>query len=176
MLKQVLKMAAIGMFAFGLMPGAGAQSVTAVPKLDLNQFVGKWYEIARLPNKQEKNCVSDVVLLYALADKANQFQIVNACEIKNGNSDTHNGSGSRPKKSEDGKLKVSYIWPLTTKHWVLATGPSYEWVLVGSPNHKTLWVLSRTATMQPDVLAEIQAKATSEGFNISKMVTVSQRH
>jgi apolipoprotein D and lipocalin family protein len=57
---------------------------------------------------------------------------------------------------------------------VLALGPEYDWALVGSPNHKKLWLLSRTAAMASDAFRQAKAKAAFEGFRVEKLETVSQ--
>ncbi|QHN05573.1 lipocalin family protein [Granulicella sp. WH15] len=160
-----------------LLAGAQAlrgQSVRAVPKVDLPSFTGTWYEVARYADKREKECVGDVFMLIALADKPNRFQLVNSCKTKTGYTDTNNGNGRTQDKSGDGKLKVTYIWPFSKKFWVLAVGPGYEWSLVGNPNHKDLRVLARTTTMKPEVLAEIKAKAAAQGFPVGKLVMTPQ--
>jgi apolipoprotein D and lipocalin family protein len=172
MVKQVLGLVAALMLA-GM---AAGQSVSAVPKLDMNKLMGSWYEVARLPDKLEKHCVSEGMVLYALGDKPNRFQMVTSCAMKDGIPNAWNASGKAANKRGDGQMKVTYVWPFSAKYWVLATGPEFEWVLVGSPNHKALWVLSRTAAMKPEVLAEIQGKAAAEGFNMAKLMMVSQRH
>ncbi len=82
------------------------------------------------------------------------------------------GSGKVADTLGDGKLKVSYLWPFSQKYWVLAVGPEYTWALVGNPNHKELWVLSRTETMNPEMLEEIKSKAAAEGFEGAKLIQV----
>ncbi len=150
------------------------QTVTPVPKLDLNKFTGTWYEMARYPNKRQKHCTSDAIILIAKGDKTDHIQIVSSCETKTPYADVKNGTGKAQDKSGDGKLKVSYMWPFTSKYWVLAYGEDYSWTLIGSPNHKNLWILSKTPTMKPEVFTEIQAKATAEGFAPAKLVVTQQ--
>ncbi len=75
-------------------------------------------------------------------------------------------------KAGDGKLTVTHFWPFTQKRWVLALGPAYEWALVGSPNHKSLWILSRTPTLKPEVLADIKSRAAAQGFDPARMITL----
>jgi apolipoprotein D and lipocalin family protein len=65
---------------------------------------------------------------------------------------------------------VTSIWPFARKYWVLAIGEAYDWALVGDPNHKSLWVLSRTNTVTPELLEEIERRAVAEGFDIAKLV------
>lgn len=150
------------------------QAVTPVPKLDLTQITGKWFEIQRYPDKAEKNCASDSFLLVALADKANQIQLVTSCKLKKGYNNIRNGTGKLIDKNGDGRLKVSFHWPFSTKYMVMAVGPKYEWALVGTSNHKSLWIFSRTLDMAPDVLSVVEQKAQSEGFSLPKLQTVVQ--
>ena len=168
---------ALGMFGclLGMSGAAGGQTATAVPQLDLNRYMGSWYMVARLPDKREKACIGGALVLYAAGEKAGRFQMVTSCQTKGNNVDAHNASGKVADKLGDGKLKVSYLWPFTHKYWVLAVGPAYEWALVGNPNHKELWVLSRTEVMKPEVLEEVEGKASAEGFDRGKLVKVVRR-
>jgi apolipoprotein D and lipocalin family protein len=179
MIKYILRITMAGIMSIALfLPishPASAQAVTAVPKLDLTQYIGTWYEMARYPIKREKECTGDEMMLYALGDKPNSFQLVTSCSIKDDNSDSWNAKGKQ-NKAGDGQLNAGSIWPFTTKYWVLATGPAYEWALVGSPDRKSLWVLSRTGTIKPETLAEIEAKAASQGFDTSKLVKISHHN
>ncbi len=167
-----------GIVAAGLLmavaDGLRAQTVTPVSKLDLNRFTGTWYEIARLPGKVEKNCASDVFSLVAIGDKTNQFQVVISCTVKKGYTEARNATIKPGDKIGDGKLKLTFLWPFTTKYWVLDNGPEYEWSLIGSPNHKELLVLSRTRSMKPELLAELEGKAAAEGFATGKLAMTLQ--
>ena len=162
--------------AFAMAQTVPGQTVSAVPKLDLNQYMGTWYEIARLPTKAEKKCVSDVLVLYALGDKPNSFQMGTSCHLKNGASDVRDADGKRYKKSDDGRLKLTRLVLFSTKYWVLDLAPDGSWALVGSPNHKQLWILSRTAVLSPEVLTALEAKASAQGFKTGKLITVPQQH
>jgi apolipoprotein D and lipocalin family protein len=161
--------------ALGLSGNADAQSVTPLPKLDLKRFTGTWYEVALYPDKKQKTCVENAVVLFSEQNKPLQFQVVNSCKMKNGFADVQNGNGKVQDKSGDGKLKVTYIWPFSVKYWVMAVGPEYEWALVGNPNHKNLWVISKTPTMKPEVMEEIKSKAAAEGFDPAKLKEMPQR-
>ncbi len=166
-----------GLMGVGLAePGeASGQSVRAVPKLDLNRFATGWYEVARLPNKPQKKCVSDAFQMVALGNKPGRFQLVQSCLLKDGETNTRSVAGKMDKLG-DGKLKLSTLplFLLPTKLWVMATGPDFEWALVGSPNHKLLWVLSRKAKMDAAVLQQVEAVAEAQGFKTGKLVMVAQ--
>ncbi len=172
--QHLLKTALLVLTALAL-PHAQAQSVTPVPALDLARYTGTWYEIERIPNKPEKKCVRDAFLLLAKADKARNFQIVNSCVTADGSTQVRNASAKPAKKNvSDGRIKITYTFPFSSKHWVLAVGPNYEWALVGSPNHKTLWLLSRATTLPPETLADLKSRAAAQGFDPAKLVPVLQ--
>ncbi len=152
---------------------ARAQSASAVSALDTNRYMGIWYEQAHLPNRSEKKCVSDGLALYALADKNLRFQLVTSCVLKDGNTDSHNLNG-KLSKTGDGRLRVTHLWPFSASRWVIAIDPQYEWALVGSSSHNSLWILTRAETVEPATLTEIKARATAQGFNTAKLVSVPQ--
>ena len=173
-LKIVVGGALLTAFVPGASPVAIAQSTSALHSVDLNRFSGSWYEIARLPNKREKGCLADVVDLIALADKVDRLLLVTSCKAKNDYTDVANADIRTEKGSGGGKLKVIYLWPFSEKEWILALGPNYEWVLLGSPNHKALKVLSRTRTLSTEVLSYLKQKAASKGYDTGKMTMTLQ--
>lgn len=168
------KVLALGLLWAGL-AGARAQTVAAVPKIDLTRFSTTWYEIARYPNKAEKKCVRDGLVLFASGEKAGRLEEVTSCVYKNGFANVNNVN-LRPqdKKVLDGRLETTLLFLIHRKQWVLALGDNYEWALLGSPNRKQLWVLSRTSVMKPEVLDEVKAKAAAQGFDLGKLVMVPQ--
>ena len=171
-LRRLALRAAVGWIAMlWFTAGALGQAATAVPKLDMGRFVGVWYEVARISAKKDK-CASDALAIYTAGDKKRRWALVNSCKAKDGSIGTKNGVVKAQDKSGDGRLKVAYTWPFYHKQWVLAVGPEYEWALVGSANHKTLAVLSRTSTVGAETMAGIRAKAAGEGFEVGKLVGV----
>ena len=119
--------------------------------------------------------MSDVTVLYALADRKRGFQIGTFCQLKDGTPDEYDNTGEGDKLGT-GKLKLSRLVLLSSPYWVLAAAPNFDWILIGSPNHKSLWIVSRTATLAPETLNEIKARATAEGFDLTRLITVVQHH
>jgi apolipoprotein D and lipocalin family protein len=144
--------------------------VTAVPRLDFGKFAGAWYQIEKFPTKKEKACAGNAVVMFTKSEKPYRFDVVRSCTTKDDTADTVNMVGRMENKSGDGRLKVGLFWPVLRRYWVLATGPDYQWAVIGDPQHKTLWVLSRKTTLGADDLATAKAKAQAEGFDVSKLV------
>ena len=150
------------------------QTVSAVPSLDAKQLQGAWYEIARLPGKQEKKCIGDAIELVAQGEKANQLLLVDSCKTKNGYADVRNYTANPQDKRGDGEYKITTLWPFSRKYWVMAAAPDFSWTLIGSPNRKDLWVFSKQPTLSPEILTAIEAKAAAEGFATAKLISGPQ--
>lgn len=169
--------AAMSVLAAGSMVLAGvparAQKATAVPQLDLNRLRGTWYQIARIPSKAEKKCVSDSFELIAFGDAKNSVQLGDSCVMKQGDSDLR-GANAKQDKHGAGKLKIKRFFILSRPYWVLDIAQDNSWVLMGTPNHKNLWIYSKKPTMDDTQLTELKGKASAQGFHVDKLVTVPQ--
>ncbi len=163
----------LGVMLVGLAASGRAQAVTPVPQLDLNKFLGQWYEIVRLPDKPQKKCAANAFRLYAASSKAGRFSEVRSCLVTPGDNNIDNADG-RQDKSGDGKLGVKHLVLFHQKRWILAIAPDYSWALMGDPKRKTLWVLARAQTLDAATLADIESKAAAQGFDVSKLVPVKQ--
>jgi apolipoprotein D and lipocalin family protein len=153
---------------------ARAQSATPIPKLDTNQFIAKpWYVLERYPIKRQKACLGTELNLYALGDKKNTFQLVTSCAVKQDNTTAWNFSGKLD-PAGSGALKLTHLLIFHSPYWVIATAPDYAWMLVGTPNHHSLWILSHTKTLPPDTLTAITAKAAAEGYDTSRLIHIPQ--
>ncbi len=173
-MKDVLRLSALAiLLALCAAVPAAAETPVAVPKLDLNQFIGTWYVMERLPIRREKLCLGDEMVLYALGDKRNTFQVVTSCALKNDNSTAWNDKG-KLEPAGSGALKLSRLIFLHSKYWVLAAAPDYTWAVVGTPNHKSLWILSKATTLAPEALSAATAQASTAGFDSNKLVKIPQ--
>jgi apolipoprotein D and lipocalin family protein len=164
------RMVAAGLLLAGLR-FAGAQTAAAVPRLDLKMLTGTWYEVMRYPFKAERRCVQESTVLYALGDKADSFSVVQTCPQKDGFTNVKNQSGRKADASGGGRLKVRTFWPFWGRYSVVALGPDYAWAVLGSENHKSLWVLAKGPTAAADQVAEILARVAAAGFDVTKLVT-----
>ena len=175
MLKRLSQLAAIVSF-FSVFPSlASAQNAASIPNLDVNRLPGVWYEIARYPFKPEKACKHDAVELVALADKAHQLQLIDSCTTAKGYAQTRNLIAKQAKKSTAAEFKITTIWPFHRKYWVLALDPANRWSLIGSPNHRDLWIFSKTPSLDPDVLTQIETTAAAAGFPANRLALTPQK-
>jgi len=161
-------------FLFPIGPNSFAQSVTALPHLDVNKLSGAWFEIARYPNKREKLCAADAQELVALDDKARHLQLVDSCTAAKGYSVVHNYSAKIDKQT-DGKLKIPTFFPLARPYWVLALAPDNSWLVIGLANHKALWIFAKTPTLDPTTLTQIEALTTAAGYSTATLIFQPQK-
>ena len=128
------------------LPPATAAPLTTVDHVDLQRYVGKWYEIARYPNRFQRKCQSDTTATYTLREDG-KVQVANACREKDGTMTTANGTAKVVDPKTNAKLKVTFFWPFYGDYWILGLGPDYQYAIVGEPDRKYLWILSRTPAM-----------------------------
>ena len=76
-------------------------------------------------------------------------------------------------KQTGAKLKVTFFWPFYGDYWIIKLGENYDYSVVGTPNRKYLWILSRTPKMDPRLLSELTEFAKSKGFNTGNLIQTS---
>jgi apolipoprotein D and lipocalin family protein len=140
-----------------------------VPHIDLERFQGVWYEIARLPNRFERDCERDVSASYRLK-KNGTVEVINECSKPDGSRQRAKGTARLASKSgPNTKLKVSFFWPFSGDYWILSLDPEYRHVLVGTPDRKYLWILSRTPTLGTDIIRPLIVKAEHLGYDVGQL-------
>ncbi len=143
-----------------------------VGAVDLSRYVGRWYEIARLPNRFEKKCADSVTATYTLRSDG-KVEVVNRCRKANGDYTTAKGKAKIVDKKTNAKLKVTFFWPFYGDYWILDLGPNYEYAVVGAPNRDYLWILSRTPQLDEQLYQGLLAKMAASGFETERMIRTS---
>jgi len=142
-----------------------------VPHVDLDKYLGKWYEIARLPAKFQEGC-AETTATYSLLKNGN-ISVLNECK-RNGKVKTAKGTAKVVDKGTGAKLKVTFFWPFYGDYWIIKLGNNYEYAVVGTPNLKYLWILSRTPQMDSKLFSELKEFAKTNGFDVGKLIETSQ--
>ena len=137
--------------------------------LDLDRYLGTWYEIARFDHSFERG-VEEAKAVYTL-NKDGTVKVVNS-GIKNGKPKTAVGKGKRT--DEPGLLRVSFFGPFYADYRVMMIDADYSYALVGSGGADYLWILSRTTNLPDGVKSAILAEATRRGYDTSKFIWVKQ--
>jgi len=161
-------------FLLALLPTqAFAQApVASVPAVDLARYGGKWFEIASFPMFFQRNCVADTTAEYAPA-KNGALSVLNRCRTESG-FDEASGTASVVDGFGNSRFKVSFFWPFEADYWIIGLDPEYRWAVVGDPDRRTLWVLSRTPQLAAAETATALASAGDQGFDLTRLRFTSQ--
>ena len=154
---------------------AGANApLDVVPQVDLNRYAGKWYEIARLPNRFQRDCVGGTTATYTLRPDG-KITVLNECRTDNGRVKSAKGTARiADPKGPNSKLNVTFFWPFSGNYWIIDLDPQYRWAVVGEPSRKYLWVLSRTPQLDPELYEDILKRAQRQGFDTAKLLKTPQ--
>lgn len=145
-----------------------ARAMTPVPAVDLDRYAGLWFEIARIPNRFQKQCVRDTLALYSLQANGG-LRVVNQCVKANGRVDQARGVARVIDRQTRAKLQVSLVsvlgWrPFWGDYWIIGLDEHYRWAVVGSPDRRYGWILARTRALEPAALNSILPILERNGY------------
>ena len=145
-----------------------------VKSIDIQRYMGVWYEIARFPHKFEKNLVG-VTATYTM-NPDGMITVENAGHFLTlgGKIEKAMGKAKFAGKEHNGHLKVSFFLFFYADYFIMDLDDDYQWALIGSSSDKYLWILSRTSTMKEETYQMILDKARSLGYDLANLQTVVQ--
>ena len=159
---------------------AQTKPLHVVEKVELDKYLGVWYEVARKPMYFQNNCDRDVSATYTLNENGN-IAVDNRCYAQDGKLNQSSGEAFVQNAPFNSKLKVSFLpesirWLPVGRgdYWILKIADDYQTVLVGEPKRKYMWVLSRSAQPDPAVVKEYLDYAQSVGFDLSDIIHTKQ--
>ena len=140
-----------------------------VNAVDLNRYLGKWYEIASYPAWFQKGCTGSTAEYSLLPD--GKIRVINRCRKGSlyGSLKESQGKAEIVDTVTNAKLKVWFFWPFKGNYWIIDLDPDYQWAVVGEPSRKYLWILSRTPTMDETVYQEILERLPQKGYDPSRL-------
>jgi apolipoprotein D and lipocalin family protein len=147
-------------------------TLEVVPHVELEKYLGKWYEIAHLPARFQEGC-TDTTATYTLSRDGNII-VLNEC-TKNGKVKRTKGKAKVVDKNTGAKLKVTFFWPFAADYWILDLGKDYDYAVVGTPNRKYFWILSRTSQMDDRLFSQLLESVKSKGFDVSNLIITSHK-
>jgi len=187
--------AAIGVAAVALLAGLPAHAqpsgttpttagttapvpLSALPELQLQPYLGTWYQVALFPNRFQRQCVSDTTATYRLKDNG-RLEVRNRCRQADGSLDEAVGEARTVRPVEQGvvrpaQLRVSFLpswlrWLPVGEgdYWVIQRPDDGRYAVISEPTRRYLWVLSRTPRLSPDDESAIRSRLQAQGFDLS---------
>jgi apolipoprotein D and lipocalin family protein len=143
-----------------------------VSHVDLEKYLGKWYEIAHLRFRFEDDC-TDITATYRLSEDGN-VSVLNEC-LRDGKLKRAKGKAKVVDMNTGAKLKVTFFWPFSADYWIIDLGKDYDYAVVGTPNRKYLWILSRTPRMDEGLFSQLMESARLKGFDVNSLIRVSHK-
>jgi apolipoprotein D and lipocalin family protein len=140
-----------------------------VPFVDLEKYSGLWYELAKIPNKFQAQCIRGTTAQYTLNDEG-ELRVLNSCIDEDNEIDQAEGVARIIDKTSNAKLEVSFVsflgWrPFWGDYWVIGLDENYKWAVVGTPDRKYGWILSRTKKLSPETMEMIFKIIKEQGYN-----------
>jgi apolipoprotein D and lipocalin family protein len=178
---KLLALGGIGLAAIGLAACStlvsrhpvGNRSVPQPNKsVDLQKYLGRWYEIARYEQSFQKGC-EGVTADYSLRADGN-IDVLNRCRKPGGKSSEARGRAKVVDGETKAKLKVSFFGPFYGDYWVLDHADDYGWSIVGEPSGRYLWILNREATPEEAEVKKLIDRAKGLGYDTSMLLRTKQ--
>lgn len=139
-----------------------------VKQVDLNRYLGRWYEIARYENTFEKGC-SDISATYSFRDDG-KIKVLNRC-FRDEEWDEAIGKAYAVDETNS-KLKVSFFGPFYGNYWIIMLGDQYEYAVIGEPSREYLWILAREPQLNQETQEAIFQKLPVLGYTTDKLIWV----
>jgi apolipoprotein D and lipocalin family protein len=156
----------------GAEAGSGAaqkKHLEVVPHVDIQKYLGVWYEIATIPQRFQKGCVG-VTAEYKLRPDGD-IDVLNTCRkgTLDGKVGSVRGKAWIVDKKTNAKLSVRFFWPFSGAYWIIELDPDYRWAVVGHPNRSYLWILSRTPQMEAALYDELIRRIEAKGYDTTRI-------
>ena len=160
---------------FGCAAGMKQSPLQVVSHVDLNRYLGTWYEIARFPNRFQEGCVASRATYTLLED--GKIGVLNQCYKGGLSGELSSATGKAwvVDKETNAKLKVSFFWPFTGDYWIIDLGENYEYAVVGHPGRTYLWILSRTPEMDEALYNRLLERLQRQGYDTTKLIRSPQK-
>ncbi len=144
--------------------------LTVVERVDLDRYLGRWYEIASFPQRFQRGCVATRAH-YSLRDDG-RIRVVNECRDGSLDGELRRAEGVAWVEHGDpsnARLRVRFFWPFWGRYWIIDLDPEYRWAVVGHPNRSYLWILARTPTLDDPLYDEILDRIRAQGYDLTPL-------
>jgi apolipoprotein D and lipocalin family protein len=153
--------------------------VTTVDFVNLDQYLGKWYEVASIPQFFQRKCVGNTTAEYS-GTNGELIKVVNSCDTKSGKRQSAEARAKVTDKTTNAKLKVTFvkmfdwIFAFGGNYWIIDLAEDYSYAVVGEPSKEYAWILSRTPAISEQDLAAATKSLISNGYDLCLVLSSIQ--
>jgi len=150
------------------------ETLPTAASVDVGRYIGKWYAVTALPQVFTRNCVAQTAEYGILSEKS--ISVLNTCIKENGKTKTINGQARVVDSKTNARLEVTFnnfftkLFRVKGEYVIIKLSDGYDTVLVGSTDRKSLWILSRTPSIDPETFAEYKNFAKSLNFSVNELI------
>jgi apolipoprotein D and lipocalin family protein len=149
------------------------EGIAPVTDFDLNGYLGKWYEIARLDHRFERG-LEQVTAEYSIREDGSIRVMNRGFSAPEQEWKEIEGRAVPVGDPEIGHLKVSFFGPFYSAYGIFELDPNGEYAFVAGANRDYLWLLARTPTVSERVWRRFEKRATELGFDTGELIRVKQ--
>lgn len=171
-----------GLTLFASQAVGKAMPPEVAPSVELARYMGKWYEIARMPMFFQRNCTGNTTAEYTLLPDG-RVKVFNSCDKASGERIEAEGRAKVADPKTNARLKVTFAhflgrwWELFSgDYWVIQLADDYRYAVVGHPERKYGWILSRTPAVLPEDLLLISERLQQQGYDTCAFKTTIQKN
>jgi apolipoprotein D and lipocalin family protein len=147
-----------------------SDEIQPVGNFNISQYLGKWYEIARLDHWFERD-MAQVSASYSM-EKDGSIIVINRGIKKSDKQKVAHGKARLVKNKDQGYLEVSFFWPFSTPYIIFELDENYQYAYVTSDSKSYLWLLARNPCVPQKLKDDFEKKTYSLGFDISELIYV----
>lgn len=146
------------------------KGLEVVSSVDLEKYVGKWHEIALIPNRFQRQCVANTTAEYTNLGEG-MIRVDNSCKQSDGSTSAIEGRARVVDPLTRAKLEVTFVKLFTWiflfggDYWVIQLDQDYGYAVVGHPERKFGWILARTPSLPPETLKKISTNLIAQGYD-----------
>jgi apolipoprotein D and lipocalin family protein len=168
MMRRIALVVLVMGLGLGLASGCTQAPLPVAENVDLAQFQGQWFEIAKLPRATQADCVGTTAFYELQSD--GKMLVTNQCRLGSfaGVARKVTASARVPDAAVPAKLSVDF-GGFFGDYWILEVAPDYSYAVVGHPTRQYLWVLARGPMLDADTLTPVLARASANGFDVSRL-------
>ncbi|KAL2929896.1 Temperature-induced lipocalin-1 [Bienertia sinuspersici] len=155
--------------------GKDSKEMEVVKGVDLERYMGRWYEIASFPSLFQPKDGENTRATYSL-NSDGTIHVLNETWSNGKRASIEGTAYKADPKSDEAKLKVKFyvppflpIIPVVGDYWILYLDDDYQYALIGQPSRRYLWILCRKTQMDEEIYNQLVEKATEEGYDVSKL-------